>query len=90
MLAVVKNGIRRWQQYMVERGTYASVGIEVSTFAEECHIVHVLSEIVVSIYPSRAITFNNGSMEMLFVETLARNGKFQIFSLKFERICRSM
>jgi hypothetical protein len=48
-------------------------GIEVSTFAEKCHTVHILREILFSKCPSRAITYNNVSIEGLCVETKARN-----------------
>jgi hypothetical protein len=67
VLFLVKNGTRIWHQQTAVKGTYASDGIAVSTFAEKGCIVCIFSEIGVSKCPARTIMFNSGSMERLSI-----------------------
>jgi hypothetical protein len=45
------------------KGTYASVNIEVLTFAEECYTAYLVSEIMILKCPFRAIRLSVESME---------------------------
>jgi hypothetical protein len=69
---------------MTVRGTYALVGITVSTFAVKCYVSCIFSEVVISQSTpersSRTKMQKKGSVEEISVETLARYMRIVKFS----------